>query len=75
MVVIQSLNGAGDTKTPTVLNLIAFWAIEIPVAYVLAVMMGLGPVGVFASVPIAESVLAMLGIWRFRLGGWKVVKV
>ncbi|KAA0989851.1 MATE family efflux transporter [Dyadobacter aurulentus] len=75
MVVIQSLNGAGDTKTPTVLNLICFWAIEIPVAYVLAVILGLGPVGVFASVPIAESVLALLGIWRFRLGGWKVVKV
>lgn len=75
MVVIQSLNGAGDTKTPTVINLIAFWAIQIPVAYVLAVILELGPVGVFASVPIAESVLAMLGIWRFRLGGWKVVKV
>lgn len=75
MVVIQSLNGAGDTKTPMVLNLVAFWAIQIPAAYVLAVIMGFGPVGVFASVPIAESVLAMLGIWRFRLGGWKVVKV
>lgn len=75
MVVIQSLNGAGDTRTPTVLNLIAFWAIEIPVAYILAVILELGPVGVFASVPIAESILAMLGIWRFRLGGWKAVKV
>ncbi len=75
MVVIQSLNGAGDTKTPTVLNLIAFWAVQIPTAYVLAVILDLGPVGVFAAVPIAESVLAMLGIWRFRLGGWKVVKV
>ena len=75
MVVIQSLNGAGDTKTPTVLNLIAFWAFEIPVAYIMAVILGLGPVGVFASVPIAESILAMLGIWRFRLGGWKAVKV
>jgi putative MATE family efflux protein len=75
MVVIQSLNGAGDTKTPTVLNLICFWAIEIPVAYVLAVILDMGPIGVFASVPIAESVLALLGIWRFRMGGWKVVKV
>lgn len=75
MVVIQSLNGAGDTRTPTVLNLIAFWAIEIPVAYILAVILELGPVGVFASVPIAESILAMLGIWRFGLGGWKAVKV
>jgi putative MATE family efflux protein len=75
MVVIQSLNGAGDTKTPTVLNLICFWMIQIPSAYVLAVMMDLGPIGVFAAVPIAESALAMLGIWRFRLGGWKAIKV
>ncbi len=75
MVVIQSLNGAGDTKTPTVLNIIAFWLIEIPVAYVLAVMLDLGPVGVFASVPVAESALALMGIWRFRLGKWKLVKV
>lgn len=75
MVVIQSLNGAGDTKTPTVLNLICFWLIQIPTAYVLAIVLDLGPVGVFAAVPIAESVLALLGIWRFRLGGWKLVKV
>lgn len=75
MVVIQSLNGAGDTKTPTVLNLIAFWAVQIPIAYMLAVILDFGPVGVFAAVPIAESVLAMLGIWRFRLGGWKIVKI
>ncbi|MCF0073596.1 MATE family efflux transporter [Dyadobacter sp. CY261] len=75
MVVIQSLNGAGDTKTPMVLNLIGFWGIQIPVAYVLAVILSFGPVGVFAAVPIAEAVLAIMGIWRFRLGGWKVVKV
>ena len=75
MVVIQSLNGAGDTKTPTVLNLICFWLIQIPTAYVLAIVLEFGPVGVFAAVPIAESVLAVLGIWRFRLGGWKLIKV
>ncbi len=75
MVVAQSFNGAGDTKTPTVLNLICFWAIEIPVAYVLAIALNFGPIGVFVSVPIAESVLALLGIWRFRMGSWKVVKV
>ena len=75
MVVIQSLNGAGDTKTPTILNLICFWLIEIPLAYVLAIFFALGPIGVFISVPVAESVLALLGIWRFRLGNWKMVKV
>ena len=75
MVIIQSLNGAGDTKTPTVLNLICFWLIQIPSAYFLAIVLNLGPVGVFAAVPLAESILALLGIWRFKLGGWKLIKV
>ena len=75
MVIIQSLNGAGDTKTPTILNLICFWAIEIPLAYVLAIVFALGPIGVFISVPVAESFLALLGIWRFKKGNWKTVQV
>lgn len=75
MVIIQSLNGAGDTKTPTVLNLICFWLIQIPLAYLLAETWKLGPIGVFAAIPIAEAILMILGIWRFRLGKWKLVKV
>jgi len=75
MVVIQSLNGAGDTKTPTILNLICFWMIEIPLAYVLAIIFALGPIGVFISVPVAESCLALLGIWRFKKGNWKSIQV
>jgi len=75
MVVIQSFNGAGDTRTPTVLNLICFWLVQIPMAYILAIVLELGPIGVFAAVPSAEALLALLGIWRFRLGNWKLVKV
>ncbi|TDE12913.1 MATE family efflux transporter [Dyadobacter psychrotolerans] len=75
MVVIQSLNGAGDTKTPTVLNIICFWMIQIPMAYLLAFTFQLGPLGVFISVPGAEAILAVLGIWPFKLGNWKLVKV
>lgn len=75
MVVIQSLNGAGDTKTPTVLNLICFWLFQIPLAYILAVICNMGPLGVFIAVPAAEAVLTLLGIWRFKLGHWKRVKV
>ncbi|GLU55737.1 MATE family efflux transporter [Dyadobacter frigoris] len=75
MVIIQSLNGAGDTKTPTILNLICFWLIEIPLAYLLSIFFALGPIGVFISVPVAESILALLGIWRFRMGKWKTVKI
>lgn len=75
MVVIQSFNGAGDTRTPTVLNLVCFWLVQIPMAYLLAIVLDLGPIGVFAAVPTAEALLAGLGIWRFRLGNWKSVKV
>lgn len=75
MVVIQSFNGAGDTRTPTVLNLVCFWLVQIPMAYLLAIVLDLGPIGVFAAVPTAEALLAGLGIWRFRLGNWKLVKV
>lgn len=75
MVVIQALNGAGDTRTPILLNVICFWLLEIPIAYVLAIVLQWGPPGVFASVPIAESILAILAILVFRKGKWKQVEV
>ncbi|GAB3163639.1 MATE family efflux transporter [Telluribacter humicola] len=75
MVIIQALNGAGDTRTPTLLNLVCFWLVEIPLAYILAIGLEMGPLGVFMSVPIAESLLALLGIWVFRRGKWKLVQV
>lgn len=75
MVVIQAINGAGDTRTPIYLNLICFWLIEIPVAYLLALVLEWGPIGVFASVPIAESLLAILSILVFRRGRWKLIQV
>jgi putative MATE family efflux protein len=75
MVVIQSLNGAGDTRTPIILNLTCFWLMEIPVAYVLAIVLKWGPSGVFASVPISESILALLAVWVFKRGKWKTKEV
>jgi putative MATE family efflux protein len=71
MVVVAGFNGAGDTLTPTVLNIIAFWACEIPVAYVLAFPAGMGPRGVFISVVVGDSLLALLAILWFRRGRWK----
>jgi MATE family, multidrug efflux pump len=71
MVVVAGFNGAGDTLTPTVLNLIAFWACEIPVAYVLAFPAGMGPRGVFISVVVGDSLLALLAVLWFRRGRWK----
>ncbi|GAC1658908.1 MAG: MATE family efflux transporter [Gemmatimonadaceae bacterium] len=71
MVLTQSFNGAGDTWTPTVLNLIVFWIWEIPLAYALAVTFGLGPLGVFLAVALAFSTLAVLSAVVFRKGRWK----
>lgn len=75
MVVSQSFNGAGDTKTPTIINLFGFWAFQIPLAYVLAKMLNLGETGVFLAIPIAESAIAVAAIILFKQGKWKQVKV
>jgi putative MATE family efflux protein len=71
MVLGQSFNGAGDTWTPTVINLFVFWLWELPLAYVLAVVMGFGPRGVFIAITIAFSTLAMVSAAIFRRGKWK----
>jgi len=71
MVLTQAFNGAGDTWTPTWINLAVFWAFEIPLAYVLAVPLGMGPLGAFLSITIAFSSLAVVSGLLFRRGGWK----
>jgi putative MATE family efflux protein len=75
MVISQSFNGAGDTKTPTILNIFGFWFFQIPLAYTLAVLLDLGPMGVFLSISIAESAIAVAAIILFKRGRWKTVKV
>jgi putative MATE family efflux protein len=71
MVLTQSFNGAGDTWTPTIINLFVFWLWELPLAYVLAKIFGLGPRGVFLAITIAFSSLAIVSALVFRLGKWK----
>jgi putative MATE family efflux protein len=71
MVLTNALNGAGDTWTPTWINLGCFWCWEIPLAYVLANYAGLGPRGVFWAVTIAFSTLAVVSAWVFTRGKWK----
>ena len=71
MVLGQSFNGAGDTWTPTIINLFVFWLWEIPLAYVLAMVLGWGPRGVFISITIAFSTLAVVSALVFRRGRWK----
>ena len=75
MVMIQALNGAGDTKTPTWINFIGFWLFQIPLAYVLAKNFDMGPAGAFIAIPVAESVLAIAAWYFFKKGKWKQVKV
>jgi Na+-driven multidrug efflux pump len=67
----QAFNGAGDTFTPTMINLVCFWLWEIPLAYVLAKPVGLGPRGVFLAITIAFSTLAVVSLVMFRRGRWK----
>jgi putative MATE family efflux protein len=71
MVLGQSFNGAGDTWTPTILNLFVFWLWEIPLAYFLSVRFGLGPRGVFVAITVAFSTLAVASALVFRRGKWK----
>lgn len=71
MVLGQSFNGAGDTWTPTIINLFVFWLWEIPLAYVLSKTLGMGPRGVFLAITIAFSTLAVVSAIVFRRGRWK----
>lgn len=75
MVVIQSFNGAGDTKTPTYINFFCFWVFQLPIAYLTAVTLDFGPLGVFMSITLAEILIAVIGIVWFKKGKWKLVEV
>jgi len=75
MVLEQAFNGAGDTWTPTYINLACFWLWEIPLAYVLATRTGLGPRGVFIAITVAFSTLAVVCAILFKRGKWKQKKV
>ncbi|MEM7356693.1 MAG: MATE family efflux transporter [Acidobacteriota bacterium] len=71
MVLTQSFNGAGDTWTPTYINLFIFWLLEIPLAFALAFAFGLGPIGVYIAITVAFSLLAAVSAVLFRRGRWK----
>jgi putative MATE family efflux protein len=75
MVLTQAFNGAGDTWTPTWLNFFVFWLWEIPLAYLLAKVLGWGPRGVFIAITVAFSTLAVASAVLFRRGRWKLKKV
>jgi putative MATE family efflux protein len=75
MIISQAFNGAGDTRTPTYINLFVFWLLQIPLAWLLAKSLKMGPTGVYIAIGVAESVLAIVSVVIFRKGKWKLVKV
>jgi putative MATE family efflux protein len=75
MVVSQAFNGAGDTRTPTIINFFCFWVMEIPLSYLLAVQWGFGLAGVCWAIAASESALAVISVIVFRRGRWKSVAI
>ena len=75
MVLTNAFNGAGDTLTPTIINLFCFWAFQIPLAWFLAIFLKLGPKGVFMAILIAETSVTIVSLFLFRRGKWKKIVV
>ena len=75
MVMVQAFNGAGDTNTPTLINMFCYWLLQIPLAYALALWAGMGAQGVFLAITISESTIAVVGVLVFRRGRWKERKI
>ena len=75
MVAVQAFNGAGDTKTPTYINIVFFWMIQIPLSYLLAIHWDWAHTGVFWAVFFSETSVGIFTLWLFSRGKWKTVTV
>ena len=75
MVLVQSFNGAGDTRTPTIMHFFIFWMMQIPLAYLLAIRFSFETAGVYWAIVISESTFTIVGYFLFKKGRWKTVKV
>lgn len=75
MVSVQAFNGAGDTITPTKINLVFFWLIQIPLSYFMSKLLGMDVPGVFWAIFISETAVGLFTLWLFNKGKWKKVVV
>ena len=75
MVMANAFNGAGDTRTPTIINLFGFWFFQIPLAFILSKALGMGPTGVFIAIPVAETAITIAAYILFKQGKWKLKEV
>lgn len=75
MVMSNAFNGAGDSRTPTIINLFGFWLFQIPLAYILAKVFDMGPLGVFIAIPVSETAISIVAFILFKKGKWKLKKV
>ncbi len=75
MVIFQSFNGAGDTRTPTIMNFIIYWLFQLPLAYILSIQLSFETTGVYWSIVIAETTFTIVGFFLFKKGRWKTIKV
>lgn len=75
MVIGQAFNGAGDTKTPTLINFFSFWTFEVPLAYALAIWLDVGPGGIFIAISAAVTLHALISVYVFKKGRWKLINV
>ena len=75
MVMINAFNGAGDSKTPTWINLFWFWVFQIPLAYLLAIVLHIGSTGVFIAIVTTETCITITSVILFKRGKWKLIKI
>ncbi|MEJ7626823.1 MAG: MATE family efflux transporter [Ferruginibacter sp.] len=75
MVMANAFNGAGDTRTPSIINFFGFWLFQIPLAFILAKTLEMGPTGVFIAIPVAETAIAISAYILFKRGKWKLKKI
>jgi len=75
LVILQAFNCAGDTFTPSIINLISFWAVQLPLGYLLGLRYHIGPNGLYTAIFVADVMLSVLSIYVFRKGRWKLKMV